>query len=156
MKTDRSKVHHVVALVRPENLMKIQSRLSQVLRTSFYGPFDRVDAGIKVSISMDSGIELIVPLSCDPNDPYNILLETRGEHWLTVIVAVRDVVDVCKRLDELGHRPQNVYRNIPGELPPGGPPFADRFTLLDEFGFENDAFCGLPIVVADIDETTGY
>jgi hypothetical protein len=152
MKTDRSRVHHVVALVRPENLIKIQSRLSQVLRTPFYGPFDRVDAGIRVSISMDAGIELITPLSSDPADPNNVLLETRGEHWISIIVAVRDIEDVCKRLDELGHRPQHVYRNIPGELPPGGPPFADRFMLLDEFSFDPEAFAGLPIVLADIDE----
>jgi hypothetical protein len=51
---------------------------------------------------------------------------------MSVVVAVRDLEDVCNRLGELGHQPHKIPRNIPGELPPGGLPFADRFSRLDD------------------------
>jgi hypothetical protein len=63
MKTDRSRVHHVCGLVRPENFHNVIARMSQTLRTAFYGPFDRADIGLRVAISMDAGIELVTPLT---------------------------------------------------------------------------------------------
>lgn len=155
MKTSRSKVHHVVGLVRPENFQTAISAMSQNLRTAFYGPFDRPDVGIRVAISMDAGIELITPLSDNENDPIFAVLQERGEHWMSVIVAVRDLDDVCNRLSELGHEPVASYLNIPGEFPLGGPPFADQFTRLDEVSYGPEAFGGLSVVVAAIDEREG-
>jgi hypothetical protein len=151
MKTERSRVHHVAGLVRPENFHNAISRMSQALRTAFYGPFDRTDLGLRVAISMDAGIELITPLSNADDNPFNATLKERGEHWMSVVVAVRNLEDVCNRLGELGHQPHRILRNIPGEFPPGGLPFADRFSRLDEVIFDPAAFGGLLVVVAAIE-----
>ena len=150
--TDRSRVHHVAGLVRPENFHGAISRMSQTLRTAFYGPFDRADIGLRVAISMDAGIELVTPLGDAEDNRFNKLLEARGEHWMSVVVAVRDLDDVCKRLGELGHEPLDILRNIPGEFPPGGHPYADCFSRLDEAVFDPAAFGGLAVVVAAIEE----
>ena len=157
MKTDRSRVHHVCGLVRRENFHNAISRMSQTLRTAFYGPFDRADVGLRVAISMDAGIELVTPLSDAEDNRFNIALKARGEHWMSVVVAVRDLDDVCNRLGELGHEPLSTLRNIPGEFPPGGHPYADRFSRLDEVIFDSAAFGGLQVVVAAIEgrETEG-
>jgi hypothetical protein len=151
MSTERSRVHHVAGLIRPENFLAIVARMSQVLRTSFYGPFDREDLGLRVAISMDAGIELITPLSAAADDPFNRLLEQRGEHWMSIVVAVRDLEDVCARLGELGYEPQTILRNIPSEFPPGGLPFADEFSRIDEAIFDVEAFGGLMVVPAAIE-----
>jgi hypothetical protein len=151
MKTDRSRVHHVVGLVRPENFHSAISRMSQSLRTPFYGPFDRPDVGLRVAISMDAGIELVTPLSATEDNPFNTALVARGERWMSVVVAVRDLEDVCDRLGELGHEPQNTLRNLSDKFPAGGLPFADRFSRLDEVIFDPAAFGGLPVVIAAIE-----
>ena len=150
--TEQSKVHHVVGLVRPENFQNAISRMSQSLRTPFYGPFDRLDAGVRVAISMDAGIELITPLSADAEAPLQRLLSEKGEHWMSIVVAVRDLEDICARLAELGYEPSSCFENIPGSLPPGGPPIADRFSRLDEVCYAPEAFAGLNVVVAAIVE----
>lgn len=152
MKTDHSKVHHVAGLVRPENFHGAISRMSQTLRTAFYGPFDRADIGLRVAISIDAGIELVTPLDDGDQNRFNQLLKTRGEHWMSVVVAVRDLDDMCKRLGELGHEPLDILRNVAGEFPPGGHPYEDRFSRLDEVIFNPDAFGGLTVVIATIDE----
>jgi len=152
MKIDRSRVHHVAGLVRPENFHNAISRMSQALRTAFYGPFDRTDIGLRVAISMDAGIELVTPLDDTKDNRFNMMLEARGEHWMSVVVAVRDLDDVCKRLGELGHEPLDILRNIPGTFPPGGHPYEDRFSRLDEAIFDPAAFAGLAVVLAAIED----
>lgn len=152
MPHDHSRIHHVVGLVRPENFHHAIARLSQVLRTAFYGPFEKPDVGLRVAISMDAGIELVTPLGDDQANRFNALLEERGEHWMSIVVAVRDLEDVCNRLGDLGHRPQHTLRNLTDEFPVGGLPFADRFSRLDEVMFEPEAFAGLNVVVAAIEE----
>jgi hypothetical protein len=66
---------------------------------------------------MDAGIELDTPLSDAKDNRFNIALKTRGEHWIKVVVAVRDLYDVCNRLGELGHEPLSIFRNLTGESP---------------------------------------
>ena len=149
---DRSRVHHVVGLVGPENFHTAISRMSQTLRTAFYGPFDRTDVGLRVAISMDAGIELVTPLGDGEDNRFHQLLKARGEHWMSVVIAVRDLDDVCKRLGELGHEPLDILRNLSGEFPPGGHPYADRFSRPDEAVFDPAAFGGLAVVVAAIEE----
>ena len=149
---DHSRIHHVVGLVRPDNFHNAISRMSQTLRTAFYGPFDKPDIGLRVAVSMDAGIELVTPLSDSKDNSFSVLLGERGEHWMSIVVAVRDLDDVCNRLGELGHKPQHVLRNLTDKFPMGGLPFADRFSRLDEVIFDPAAFAGLNVVVAAIEE----
>jgi hypothetical protein len=152
MTNDRSRIHHVVGLVRPNNFHNAIARISQVLRTAFYGPFEKPDIGLRVAISMDAGIELVTPLSDSEENQFNTLLNERGEHWMSIVVAVRDLDDICNRLEELGHQPQHILRNLNDEFPVGGLPFADRFSRLDEVMFDPAAVAGLNVVVAAIEE----
>jgi hypothetical protein len=152
MTNDRSRIHHVVGLVRPDNFHNAIARISQALRTAFYGPFEKPDIGLRVAVSMDAGIELVTPLTNDEDNRFNALLGERGEHWMSIVVAVRDLDDVCNRLGELGHAPQHILRNLVDKFPLGGLPFADRFSRLDEVIFEPAAFAGLNVVVAAIEE----
>lgn len=152
MTNDRSRIHHVVGLLRPNNFHNAIARISQVLRTAFYGPFEKPDIGLRVAISMDAGIELVTPLSESEENQFSALLNERGEHWMSIVVAVRDLKDICNRLEELGHQSQHILRNLTDEFPVGGLPFADRFSRLDEVMFEPAAFAGLNVVVAAIEE----
>lgn len=141
-----SRVHHVVALVRPENFVNIIGRMSTGLQTAFYGPFDRPELGIRIAMSMDAGIELITPICTASDDPLIQSLDKHGERWISVIVGVRDLDDACARLEALGHQIQ--YRH---ELP-FYVPIADRYERLDEYSFSPEAFHGLPVVLARIIE----
>lgn len=146
METACNRVHHVVALVRPENLVRIVGQMSSALQTSFYGPFDREDIGIRIAISMDAGIELITPLSASADDPLMQSLNEQGERWISVVVGVRDLEDACARLDALGHQIQTRYELL------SSAPFWDRFERLDEVTYPPEAFGGLPVVIAGIVE----
>ena len=152
MSNDRSRIHHVVGLVRPDNFNNAIAQLSQALRTAFYGPFDKPDVGLRVAISMDAGIELVTPQGDSEENRFRALLDERGEHWMSIVVGVRDLDDVCSRLGELGHQPLQILRNLTDEFPVGGLPFADRFTRLDEVIFDPAAFAGLNVVVAAIED----
>lgn len=151
MKTEQSRIHHVVGLVRPENFLDTIARMSQNLRTSFYGPFERPDVGLRGAISVDAGIEIATPLTSSEDNPYHIAIKEKGEHWAAVVVAVRDAEDSCKKLAELGYPPLAKIQHVPGDLPPGGPPFSDRFVHLEQFVFDPSAFGGLTVVLADIE-----
>lgn len=145
-----STVHHVVGLLRPENFHHAISQLSMALQTSFFGPFQRAEAGINVAVSMEAGIELIAPLSSDPTDPIMADVTERGERWISVAVAVRSLDDACDRLEQLGHklRRRGSVMNAPM-------PFSDRLISMEQASFDPAAFGGLPVLLMQVEKRFG-
>ncbi|MFA7603174.1 MAG: hypothetical protein WCY29_09215 [Novosphingobium sp.] len=142
-----SRVDHVAGLVRLENLDSVIERMSTVLQTSFHGPFDRPQSGMRVAVSIDAGIELIAPLSPDPDNPLNRLLAERGEHWVSVVFGVRSMDATCDHLARLGYKP--TWRGSPLQ---GDEPYIERVARMDYASFDPGLFHGLPCILAEIEE----
>src|SRR5690606_30766184 len=94
-----SRVHHVVGLVRPENLASVVARMDDVLGASFYPIVQRPEFGMQMAISLDAGVELIAPLSMAAENPLAQSIEAAGERWISVVVATGDLDAACRRLE---------------------------------------------------------
>jgi hypothetical protein len=145
MSRNVNRVDHVAGLVRPENLDSVIGRMSAVLNTAFYGPFERPQTGMRIAVSIDACVELIAPLG--PDSPLSKLLEERGEHWLSVIFGVRDMDETCDHLARMGYKP--TYRRSPLQ---GDEPYLSRVASMDYAGFDAELFHGLPVVLGQIEE----
>jgi len=135
------RIDHVAGLVRPEHFASTIDRMSDVLGTSFYGPIDRPAAGLRVAMSLETGIELITPLSDDPANPLMQLLEQRGPHWMSLVFGVSDLDATCDHLAKLGYTPMR--RASP--LQPGDPHRAE-IARMEQASFDPELFHGLPFV----------
>jgi hypothetical protein len=145
-----SRIDHVAGLVRAGNLRSVIGRMSEVLNIAFYGPFDRPEADMQVAVAIDAGIELIAPLSDDPANPLNKLLEERGEHWLSVVFGVKSMDATCDHLARMGYKP--AWRRSPLQ---GNEPYLDRVVRMDYAGFDSELFHGLPLILSEIEEREG-
>ena len=74
-----NRVDHVAGLVRPENYEATIKRFAELFDTEFYGPTDRPEQGMRVAVSLDSGIELITPLDDNPENPFNRMLDALSD-----------------------------------------------------------------------------
>lgn len=142
MSNDKNRVHHVVGLVKRDNFHSTIARLSTTLQTAFYGPVERPDFGMQFAISLDAGIELLAPLSDEPDDPLNRDIQARGERWITVVIGVPDFERACERLARLGYQMTRMHSVLDG---PAIMPFADQYSRFDEASFPPEAFGGLSI-----------
>lgn len=100
-----NRIDHVAGVVRRENFEAVIARMSEVFGTHFDGPFDRPAMRARVAMSLDTGIELLSPADDDPESPFNKLLTAKGEHWISVVMGVRDMDATCDHLARLGYRP---------------------------------------------------
>ena len=142
-----NRVDHVAALVRREKLEATVARLSEGLNISFYPPFDRTEAGLRVAASIDGGLELIAPLSDDPENPLVKRLESHGEHWMSVVFGVDDMDAVCDRFAAMGYKPQLRRSGLTGVET-----FARRIARLEKAVFEPGMTGGLPMGFCLIDD----
>lgn len=100
-----NRIDHVAGVVRRENFETVIARMSEVFATRFHGPFDRPAMKARVAMSLDTGIELLSPADDDPESPFNKLLAAKGEHWISVVMGVRDMDETCDHLAKLGYKP---------------------------------------------------
>jgi hypothetical protein len=142
-----NRIDHVAALIRPENLEAVAARMAEALRTTFYGPFDRPAAGLRIATSLDAGIELVSPLTDDPANPLNRMLAERGEHWMSVVFGVSDMAEACDHLARLGYTPRMRRQGFTGEEP-----YAHRVTSMEQAMFDPALSGGLPFALCCIEE----
>jgi len=142
-----NRIDHVAGLVRRENIATVIERMSAVLDTSFYGPFDRPEAGMQVAVSIDRCIELVAPLSDDADNALNTLLAQRGEHWMSVVFGVENMDATCDHLARMGYKP--AWRRSPLQ---GNEPYLDRVARMDYAAFDPELFKGLPFIFSEIEE----
>ncbi len=137
------RIDHVAGLVRPENFASVVARLTEVLGIAFYGPIERTAAGLRVCGSLESGVEIIAPLSDDPANPLNALLAARGEHWMSVVFGVADLDATCDQLARMGYTPTRRGSSLqPGD------PHAATVASMEQASFAPDLFHGLPFVLS--------
>lgn len=141
-----NRIDHVAAVVRPENLDKAVSQLSVVLQTAFYGPFERADK-MRVAVSWDAGVEVIAPLTDDPEHVLMKHIEQFGEGSWTVIYGVRDLDETLDRLKKLGYEPLGRYSGLTGVEP-----WVDRFERIDEALLDPRQFGGISLTLATVEE----
>jgi hypothetical protein len=137
------RIDHVAGLVRPENFAAVVARLTDVLGIAFYGPIERTASGLRVCGSLDAGVEIIAPLTDDPANPLNAMLEARGEHWMSVVFGVADLNATCDHLAALGYTPTRRGSSLqPGD------PHAATIARMEQASFAPDLFGGLPFVIS--------
>ena len=141
-----SRVHHVVGLVRPENLASVVARMDDVLGASFYPIVQRPEFGMQMAISLDAGVELIAPLSMAAEDPLAQSIEAAGERWISVVVATSDLDAACRRLEAAGLAVASRQA-----LMAAPQPFADRIARFDQVNVDPAAFGGLPLILAEVE-----
>jgi hypothetical protein len=142
-----NRVDHVAGLVRPENYEATIARFAEVFDTEFYGPTDRPETGMRVAVSLDTGIELITPLNDKPENPFNQMLAARGEHWISVVMGVKDIDASCDHLARLGYKPMMRKSGLDG-----GDPYRGRLARLDQAMFAPGVFAGLSVALCSADE----
>lgn len=141
-----NRIDHIAGLIRREDMDSVIARMSEVLATEFYGPFDRESAGIRVAVSIDAGIELIAPLSDDPENPLNRQLAERGPHWVSVVFGVERMDATCDHLARMGYKPS--WRGSPLQ---GNEPYLHRVARMDYASFDKELFHGLPFLFSEIE-----
>jgi hypothetical protein len=135
-----NRVDHVAGVVRRENFESVIARMSEVFETQFYGPFDRPAMGALMATSLDAGIELLAPRDDDPDNAFNKMLEARGEHWISVVMGVRDIDAASDHLARLGYKPAAVKKGLAGTGD-----YPERLTRLEQALFGPGAFAGLAV-----------
>jgi hypothetical protein len=133
-----NRVDHVAGVVRPENFETIIARMSEVFETTFDGPFERPAMGARMATSLDAGIELLTPSNDDPENPFNKMLAARGEHWISVVMGVRDMDATCDHLARLGYKPAMRKAGLAGTGD-----YPGRLTRLEQAMFGPGLFGGL-------------
>lgn len=141
-----NRIDHVAGVVRRENLETIVERMSALFETTFDGPFDRPQMGAVMTTSLDAGIELLAPRDDDPDNAFNKMLAERGEHWISVVVGVRDVDVAADQFAKLGYKPAAVKKGLAGSAE-----YPARYTRLDQALFMPGAFGGLSLSVCASD-----
>jgi hypothetical protein len=142
-----NRVDHVAGLVRPENYEATIARFAELFDTEFYGPTDRPESGMRVALSLDAGIELITPLDDDPENPFNRMLAARGEHWLSVVMGVRDLDASCDHLARLGYKPMMRRSGLAS-----GDPYRGRLKRYELATYAPGPFAGLSLALCSADE----
>lgn len=140
------RVHHVVGLVRPENLEPTVARMSELFGARFYPVVQRSEFGIQMAISLEAGIELIAPLAMVAEHPLAQALEAGGERWMSVVMATDDLDAACARLERLGAAPAPRLA-----LMDMAQPYEDRVARFDQMSVDPAVVGGLQIVAAEVD-----
>jgi hypothetical protein len=145
-----NRVDHVAGVVRRENLDTVIARMSEIFDTCFYGPFDRPAMRAQVAMSLDAGIELLAPADDDPENPFNKMLAAKGEHWLSVVMGVRDMDATCDHLARLGYKPM-MRKSALG----GTDEYPDRLSRLEQAVFASGLFGDLSLSFCYSEEPDG-
>ena len=127
-----NRIDHVVMMVREENLDACVERLSAVLGVEFeYFTFE--PQGLRGAISLESGLEVITPLT--PDSVLGRQLEAWGEGLHSITFGVPDVEAAKERAEANGMRTYGVY----DALGPSSPEFiAEKIEVLKECHFRED------------------
>jgi hypothetical protein len=145
-----NRVDHIAGVVRRENFSAVIERMSHVFETTFDGPFDRAAMGALMATSLDAGIELLAPRDDDPENPFNKMLTSRGEHWISVVMGVRDIDASCAQLARLGYKPVAVKKDLAGKGD-----YPARLTRLEQALFGPGVFGGLGVSICYSEEAGG-
>lgn len=142
------RVSHVVYCLRPENLDRAAAFCTEVLGARFEDS-SRPELGLRILISLRSGLELIAPdpaLGVAPARFTDFLAE-RGEGVYDVVYGVRDLDETAARAAEHGvgvtHR--GSFAHVP--------PWQGRMDVLDEAHLE--PVFGMHLTLGRIEPTAG-
>jgi hypothetical protein len=114
MNPQTNRMSHVVYCVRPENFETATKLWSTALGVTF-DQLDMHDGGLRVSFSLENGVEVVAPAANGPKK-FHDFLESNGEGVYTVVYVVSDLdaaeaeaaaqgVVVADRLVYTGRRP---------------------------------------------------
>jgi 4-hydroxyphenylpyruvate dioxygenase-like putative hemolysin len=142
------RVSHVVYCVKPENLDRAAAFLSEALGAKFEDS-SRPELGLRILISLQSGLELIAPspeLGVAPAR-FTDFLTNHGEGVYDVVYGVRDLDETIERA--AAHGVGVTHRGSFADLPP----WKGRMDVLDEAHLE--PVCGLQLTLGRIEPTAG-
>jgi 4-hydroxyphenylpyruvate dioxygenase-like putative hemolysin len=145
-----NRIDHVAGVVHRENLEDVIARMSEIFGTRFHGPYDRPAMKARVAMSLDAGIELLAPADDDPDSPFNKLLAAKGEHWMSVVMGVRDMNATCDHLAKLGYKPM-----LRKEALGGTEEYPEPLTKLEQAVFAPGMFGGLSLSFCFSEEAGG-
>ncbi|MBW8752585.1 MAG: VOC family protein [Sphingomonadales bacterium] len=145
-----NRIDHVAGVVRRENLEPVMERMSEIFAARFHGPYDRPAMRARVAMSLDAGIELLAPADDDPENPFNQMLSAKGEHWLSVVMGVRDMDATCDHLARLGYKPM-MRKSALG----GTDQYPDKLTRLEQAVYAPGMFGGLSLSFCCSEEAGG-
>lgn len=81
-------LHHVVIAVAPERAVRTAALFTEL---GFeFAEFDMPDVGLHVRLDWTRGIELVNPLTDDPDDPVRRFLDRHGDGVYTIVIRVGD------------------------------------------------------------------
>lgn len=143
-----NRVSHVVYCLRPENLDRAAAFFSEVLGARFEDS-SRPELGLRILISLESGIELIAPspeLGATPAR-FTEFLEQHGEGVYDLVYGVRDLDETIARAAT--HGVGVTHRGSFAHLPP----WKGRMDVLDEAHLE--PVFGIHVTLGRIEPTAG-
>jgi predicted enzyme related to lactoylglutathione lyase len=143
-----NRVSHVVYCVRPENFDRATAFLSEVLGARFEDS-SRPELGLRIRISLESGLELISPDATLGPAParFTDFLEHHGEGVYDMVYGVRDLDETIARAG--AHGVSVTHRGSFADLPP----WQGRMDVLDEAHLE--PVFGMHITLGRIEPTPG-
>jgi predicted enzyme related to lactoylglutathione lyase len=143
-----NRVSHVVYCFRAENLDPAVAFLSEVLGATFEDS-SRPELGLRIMISLESGLELIAPAPDLGPVPERFMqhLERHGEGVYNIVYGVRDLDEVAVRAKDFGVGV--THRGSFADLPP----WQGRFDVLDEAHLE--PHLGMKITLGRIEPKAG-
>lgn len=142
------RVSHVVYCLRPENLDRAAAFLADALGARFEDS-SRPELGLRILISLESGLELISPDPSLGTTPARFVdfLERHGEGVYDVVYGVRDLDETIAKASAHGvgvtHR--GSFANLP--------PWEGRMDVLDEAHLE--PVFGMNLTLGRIEPTAG-
>ena len=106
-------VDHVLWVCRAENQERYVEQLAELTEAEFRGPLERDDLGVRIYISLSSGLEVVSPLKI--NTGHSQLLEDhlaiRGEGLFGVVFGVSDIDKARDRAISLGYEVSPLIEN---------------------------------------------
>lgn len=143
-----NRVSHVVYCLRPENLERAATFLADALGATFEDS-SRPELGLRILISLESGLELIAPDATIGPAParFTDFLEHHGEGVYDVVYGVRDLDETIARA--AAHGIGVTHRGSFADLPP----WQGRMDVLDEAHLE--PVFGMHLTLGRIEPTAG-
>jgi 4-hydroxyphenylpyruvate dioxygenase-like putative hemolysin len=124
-----NRIDHVAVCVWPENLTSAVARFTELLDLEFEGPFELTEAGLRVYIDWDAGIEVVAPTNADKPWAAQRLrfLEEKGEGVYRVVFGVADLPAALRRASAAGFETM-----APMDAFSTNPAWRDRFVSMDQ------------------------
>ncbi|OMC29598.1 hypothetical protein A5740_17780 [Mycobacterium sp. GA-1841] len=93
-------MHHVVIAIAPERIARVAQLFTDL---GFQlDALELADVGLRVLLDWTRGMELVTPLTDDPDNPVRQFLDARGDGLYMMVVRVDDIVSAEQIAERYG------------------------------------------------------